>query len=232
MKVGRRRVKKEVKFRFSFVILFFAASFLCWFALYMKENQPESYYKSGGEIIPAAAAGETQYAGDRQKTMRYLKSCIFAGGINAEKMAEFGYISEDNLFCGGDLSVERVCEAVSEKYITALYLMPDISSESRFDEEIKTYGDITAAVQRDFPDINIYMTLLPPSADISETEVSDSINVLLTSFSKENGLYCLDISSALKDKNGTLPDIYSSDEGMEREAYGTVTSYILSHTAG
>lgn len=231
MKVGRRRVKKEVKFRFSFVILFFAASFLCCFALYMKENQPESYYKSGGEIIPAAA-GEMQYAGDRQKTMRYLKNCIFAGGINAEKMAEFGYISEDNLICGGDLNVEKVSEAVSEKYITALYLMPDISSESRFDEEIKAYGDIAAAIKRDFPHIDIYMTLLPPSADISETEVSDSINVLLTAFSKENGLYCLDISSALKDKNGTLPDIYSSDDGMEREAYGTITSYILSHTAG
>lgn len=232
MKVGRRRVKKEVKFRFSFVILFFAASFLCCFALYMKENQPESYYKSGGEMIPAAAAGEKQYTGDRRKTMRYLKNCIFAGGINAEKMAEYGYIPADNLLYGDSLSVEKVSEAVSGKYITALYLMPDISSESGFDEEIKTYGDIAAAVQRDFPDIYIYMTLLPPSADISETEVSDSINVLLTSFSKENGLYCLDISSALKDKNGTLPDIYSSDDGMEREAYGTVTSYILSHTAG
>lgn len=231
MKVGRRKVKKEVKFRFSFVVLFFAASFLCCFVLYMKENQPESYYKSGGEIIPAAAE-ETQYTGEHQKTMRYLKNCIFAGGINAEKMAGFGYISEDSMLCGADLSIERVSEAVSEKYITALYLMPDISSESRFDEEIRTYGDIAAAVQRDFPDIDIYMTLLPPSADISETEISDSINELITSFSKENGLYCLDISSALKDKSGVLPDIYSSDEGMEREAYGIITSYILSHTAG
>lgn len=231
MKVGRRKVKKEVKFRFSFVVLFFAASFLCCFTLYMKENQPESYYKSGGEIIPAAASGETQYTVEHSKTMRYLKSCIFAGGVNAEKMAEYGFISGNNLLCGDDLSAERVSEAVSGKYITALYLMPDISSEGCFDEEIRTYSGIAAAVQRDFPDIDIYTVLLPPSADIEGTEAVDGINVLLEKFSKENGLYCLDISSALKDKSGVLPEIYNSPEGMEREAYGVITSYILSHTA-
>ncbi len=230
MRVTCVKKKKNARFRFSFILLFFAASFLGCFVFYMKENQPKSYYKSGGEIIPVMAAeGFSPVRESSPKTKRYLENCVFAGGDTAKRLAFFGSIPDDNAYFDEELTAENILKAANKEYTAGIYFFPDISSEESFEDDISFYRELVCLL-KDSCEADIYIVSVLPDTSTEKTLISDSINAMLLDFCGENGINFLDAGSELKNKDGVLPEIYITEDGIEKEVCGRISSYILSHT--
>lgn len=230
MEVRQRKKKNKVKFRISFIILFCAASLICCFTLYLKENQPESYYNNGGEIIQTSADNIfLPVAESSARTSRYLNNCLFIGGNTVKSLAEYGYVLSENAFYG-DISDDEIYERAKSSLIQGIYIMPDISSEDDFDSDMSFYEDFSDKLSAEYSK-KVYIASVIPDADSERNIVIDGINDKLLSFAETHGVYYLDINSDLKDKNGALPSVYCSNGNLERDACGRIASYILTHTA-
>ncbi|MCI5751757.1 MAG: hypothetical protein MR038_04650 [Oscillospiraceae bacterium] len=229
MEVRQRKKKSKVRLRISFILLFCAASLICCFTLYLNENQPESYYDNGGEIVETVPENAFLPVPESSaRTQRYLNNCIFIGGSTVQALAEYGFIGEENAFYGS-FSSDEVYEKAESGLIQGIYIMPDISSEDSFDAEMSLYGEIADKLSAKGSG-KIYVSSLIPDTDPEKTAAVDKINCMLSGFAESHGVYYLDICSELKDKNGVLPEVYYSDGRLEREACGRISSYILSHT--
>ncbi|MGN0695757.1 MAG: hypothetical protein ACI4J5_03210 [Oscillospiraceae bacterium] len=197
--------------------------------MYLRENQPESYYDNDGEIVETIPDNAFLPVPESSaRTQRYLKNCVFIGGSTVSALAEYGYIPAENAFYG-DFSADEACEMARGSLIQGIYFMPDISSEESFDAEMSLYGDIADKLSAKGVG-KIYVSSLIPDTDPANAEASDRINGMLSDFAESHGVYYLDICSELKDKNGALPSVYYSDGKLEREACGRISAYILSHT--
>lgn len=229
MEVRQKKKKSKVKLRISFILLFCAASIICCFTLYLKENQPESYYDNDGEIIQTKPDNAYSPVGESSpRTQRYLDNCLFIGGDTVKALADSGYISEKNAFYG-DFSEDEIYKSAESSLIQGIYLFPDISSEEGFDTDMSLYGVLAGKLSEGYSK-KVYIVSVVPDTDIEKNAAVDRINDRLLSFAESCGVYYLDINPTLKDKNGVLPSVYYSDNGLEKEACGRITAYILSHT--
>lgn len=229
MEVRQRKKKSKVRLRISFILLFCAASLIGCFTLYLKENQPESYYDNDGEIVETVPDNAFLPVPESSaRSQRYLNNCIFIGGNTVRALAEYGFIVEENAFYG-DFSADDVCERAESSLIQGIYIMPDISSEESFEADMSIYGRLTDKLSAK-DSTKIYVSSLIPDTDPAKMAVTDKINGRLSDFAKAHEVYYLDICSELRDKNGALPSVYYSDGGLEREACGRISAYILSHT--
>lgn len=230
MEVRQKKKKSKVKLRISFILLFCAASLICCFTLYLKENQPESYYDDNDaeivETVPDNAFLPVPESSAR--TQRYLRNCIFVGGSTVKALAEHGYIEEENAFYG-NISAEEICKAAENSLIQGIYLMPDISSEESFDQDGSDYGKLAEKLSGN-DGAKVYISSVIPDIDPANNAADQRINGRLKALAESCGVYYLDMYSELADSSGALPSVYYSDSGLEREACGRISAYILSHT--
>lgn len=199
-----------MKFRISFVFLFLSASLIGCLTFFLRDNQPDSYYKSKGEISGEAAKSPSFVRENEPKTSRYLRKSLFLRGKIPLKMAEYGYIAEENVVLSPEDHEENA----------PLYIFPDENTA-----DLSKYGDYTEKTGK-----NVYVVSLLPSVSDEENDKIDKENDRLLQICEENGYYFLDVNSYLKDKNGRLPEIFSSDDGVTKEVYGRIAEYLLSHT--
>ncbi|MGN0691760.1 MAG: hypothetical protein ACI4K7_05385 [Oscillospiraceae bacterium] len=229
MEVRQKKKKSKVKLRISFILLFCAASFIGCFTLYLKENQPESYYDNDGEIVETVPDNAFMPVPESSaRTQRYLDNCIFIGGSTVGALAEYGFIGEENAFYG-DFSADDVYDRAESRLIQGIYIMPDISSEESFDADMSIYGRLIDKLSAK-GSAKLYVSSLIPDTDPEKNAAVDRINGRLSDLAQAHEVYYLDICSELRDKNGALPSVYYSGERLEREACGRISAYILSHT--
>ncbi|MGN1415325.1 MAG: SGNH/GDSL hydrolase family protein [Oscillospiraceae bacterium] len=229
MEVRQKKKKSKVRLRISFILLFCAASLICCFTLYLKENQPESYYDNDGEIVETIPENAFLPVPESSaRSQRYLKNCVFVGGSTVKALAEYGFIEEENAFYG-DFSADDVYERAESSLIPGIYIMPDVSSEDSFDADMSIYGKMTDKLSAN-SSAKIYVSSLMPDTEAEKNDGVDRINERLSDFAESHGVYYLDICSELRDKNGALPSVYYSDGKLEKEACGRISAYILSHT--
>lgn len=204
MQVRQKREKKSLKFRISFIILFLTASLVGSLTLFLKNNQPESYYRSGGEILEETL-GSSLVRENEPKTARYFRKCYFAAGEIPEKMAEYGFIPRESLCFSEEAS--------------AVYVFSDSSDD---------LSEYVSFVNKD--SVRIYFVSKVPAVSSEENALIDAENQKIRDFCEENGYLYIDVNSYMKNKEGNLPEILYSEGGLSREAYGRITEYLLSHT--
>ena len=107
-----------------------------------------------------------------------------------------------------------------------------------FDDIIGWYGELIDALQADHPDAEIYVqSILPVTADkhleqeLLTNERITELNGMIAEMAAEKGCFYLNVSEAVADENGCLPDELSAD-GMHFgvSTYRVWLDYLLTHT--
>lgn len=203
MQVKQKKPKQKIKFRISFVILFIFASLLCFLTLFLKNNQPDSYYESNGEIIDKSSAAVSENV---TKTSRYFRKCIFIDSKTANNLEKYGFILSENVFFE-----DKALNAGGDRQ--AVYFFP----EGKPSRSEKILSD---KLKEKYEAYIYYVSALP-----AEDDTNDAVNSEILEFCENNGYYYIDANSYLAGEDGKLDKLYS-----EEYIYGKLNDYLLSHT--
>ena len=198
-----------------------------------------------GEPVPESAAADESYFDD----------AIFIGdsltdGLAAYELLPRGQVLADTGInpqtiltreCIGEEGAEQtVVEAAADLDPAKIYIMLGSNGVAflNFDDIIGWYGELIDALQADHPDAEIYVqSILPVTADkhleqeLLTNERITELNGMIAGMAAEKGCFYLNVSEAVADENGCLPDDLSAD-GMHFgvSTYRVWLDYLLTHT--
>ncbi len=188
----------------------------------------------------------------------YLDSCAFIGDNITYGLSSYGIVPGSNVLASASLSVSKidsaqidtaygtmtVLEAVTEMKPENIYVMLG-SNGAAYMSSSEIYLGCSSFVNKlriACPDSKIYVVSTPPVTEEKENSAEspvknsdlDDLNAQLLEYCNSNGIYYLDLSSALKDENGRLPKDSAENDGIhfKKSTYETFINYILTHTAG
>lgn len=198
-----------------------------------------------GEPVPESAAADESYFDD----------AIFIGDSLTDGLAAYELLPREQVLadtginpqtiltreCIGEEGAEQtVVEAAADLDPAKIYIMLGSNGVAflNFDDIIGWYGELIDALQADHPDAEIYVqSILPVTADkhleqeLLTNERITELNGMIAEMAAEKGCFYLNVSEAVADENGCLPDELSAD-GMHFgvSTYRVWLDYLLTHT--
>ena len=198
-----------------------------------------------GEPVPESAAADESYFDD----------AIFIGDSLTDGLAAYELLPREQVLadtginpqtiltreCIGEEGAEQtVVEAAAVLDPAKVYIMLGSNGVAflNFDDIIGWYGELIDALQADHPDAEIYVqSILPVTADkhleqeLLTNERITELNGMIAGMAAEKGCFYLNVSEAVADENGCLPDDLSAD-GMHFgvSTYRVWLDYLLTHT--
>lgn len=198
-----------------------------------------------GEPVPESAAADESYFDD----------AIFIGDSLTDGLAAYELLPREQVLadtginpqtiltreCIGEEGAEQtVVEAAADLDPAKIYIMLGSNGVAflNFDDIIGWYGELIDALQADHPDAEIYVqSILPVTADkhleqeLLTNERITELNGMIAEMAAEKGCFYLNVSEAVADENGCLPDDLSAD-GMHFgvSTYRVWLDYLLTHT--
>ncbi|MCM1578608.1 MAG: hypothetical protein NC078_07425 [Ruminococcus sp.] len=200
-----RKKKKELKYRFSLVLLFIAASFIVCFVLYMKEEAPPEITdpnpaetvilnETGGTPAGIGGYDTDNPVGECLKLdISYLDRCMFAGDSLMVELGSYGFVPESRVAAGVGMSVmdigsKPLTEADGSEILAAdkinsqspenLYILLGLNMMESFtdDQLLAAYGDFVNSIDRSATEI--YVISVPP---VTREREQDSDRPILNS---------------------------------------------------
>lgn len=198
-----------------------------------------------GEPVPESAAADESYFDD----------AIFIGDSLTDGLAAYELLPREQVLAdtginpqtiltreciGEEGSEQTVVEAAAALDPAKIYIMLGSNGVAflNFDDIIGWYGELIDALQADHPDAEIYVqSILPVTADkhleqeLLTNERITELNGMIAGMAAEKGCFYLNVSEAVADENGCLPDDLSAD-GMHFgvSTYRVWLDYLLTHT--
>ena len=198
-----------------------------------------------GEPVPESAAADESYFDD----------AIFIGDSLTDGLAAYELLPREQVLAdtginpqtiltreciGEEGSEQTVVEAAAALDPAKIYIMLGSNGVAflNFDDIIGWYGELIDALQADHPDAEIYVqSILPVTADkhleqeLLTNERITELNGMIAEMAAEKGCFYLNVSEAVADENGCLPDELSAD-GMHFgvSTYRVWLDYLLTHT--
>lgn len=198
-----------------------------------------------GEPVPESAAADESYFDD----------AIFIGDSLTDGLAAYELLPREQVLadtginpqtiltreCIGEEGAEQtVVEAAADLDPAKIYIMLGSNGVAflNFDDIIGWYGELIDALQANHPDAEIYVqSILPVTADkhleqeLLTNERITELNGMIAEMAAEEGCFYLNVSEAVADENGCLPDDLSAD-GMHFgvSTYRVWLDYLLTHT--
>ena len=198
-----------------------------------------------GEPVPESAAADESYFDD----------AIFIGDSLTDGLAAYELLPREQVLadtginpqtiltreCIGEEGAEQtVVEAAADLDPAKIYIMLGSNGVAflNFDDIIGWYGELIDALQADHPDAEIYVqSILPVTADkhleqeLLTNERITELNGMIAGMAAAKGCFYLNVSEAVADENGCLPDDLSAD-GMHFgvSTYRVWLDYLLTHT--
>lgn len=198
-----------------------------------------------GEPVPESAAADESYFDD----------AIFIGDSLTDGLAAYELLPREQVLadtginpqtiltreCIGEEGAEQtVVEAAADLDPAKIYIMLGSNGVAflNFDDIIGWYGELIDALQANHPDAEIYVqSILPVTADkhleqeLLTNERITELNGMIAEMAAEKGCFYLNVSEAVADENGCLPDELSAD-GMHFgvSTYRVWLDYLLTHT--
>lgn len=198
-----------------------------------------------GEPVPESAAADESYFDD----------AIFIGDSLTDGLAAYELLPREQVLAdtginpqtiltreciGEEGSEQTVVEAAADLDPAKIYIMLGSNGVAflNFDDIIGWYGELIDALQADHPDAEIYVqSILPVTADkhleqeLLTNERITELNGMIAEMAAEKGCFYLNVSEAVADENGCLPDELSAD-GMHFgvSTYRVWLDYLLTHT--
>ena len=216
-----------------------------------ESSAPESSQDTGldaliGEPIPESDPVDASY----------LDDAIFVGDSLTTGLSLYGVLPEEqvladtginpqtilNKACIEQNGVEKtVVEAASSLSLAKIYIMLGANGVAflNFDDIIGWYGELIDELQAGHPDAMIYVQSVLPVTRGKELEQENltneritELNGMIAELAAEQGAFYLNVSEAIADENGYLPDDLSAD-GMHFgvSTYNVWIDYLLCHTA-
>lgn len=198
-----------------------------------------------GEPVPESAAADESYFDD----------AIFIGDSLTDGLAAYELLPREQVLadtginpqtiltreCIGEEGAEQtVVEAAAALDPAKIYIMLGSNGVAflNFDDIIGWYGELIDALQENHPDAEIYVqSILPVTADkhleqelLTNKRITE-LNGMIAEMAAEKGCFYLNVSEAVADENGCLPDDLSAD-GMHFgvSTYRVWLDYLLTHT--
>ena len=187
----------------------------------------------------------------------YLSDCVFIGDSITYGLSSYGVVPSSNVLASVAMSISRVeTEQIDTAYgsLTVLEALDKIKPENIYimlgsngaaymtvADMYQSYQAFLNKVRIACPDAKLYIISAPPVTEGKENSnespiknsVLDELNSKLLEYADNNGVYYLDMNSALKNELGYLPADYAENDGMHLK-YSTYTEfidYILTHVA-
>ena len=212
-----------------------------------EETEPEEPEIRGG-IVP-----ETQSAG-----FYSFKDSLFVGDYFLSQLHSLGYFDNSKFAYTTDLDMNTMLTKkvikLEENYVTladyaksfegvkAVYIVISAESISWMDVPtfVKKYTAFVDEIVSAFPEAHIYVQPIIP---INEEKASkrgytvtneriNQINEYILSVAEERSLWVLDMADNFKDKDGKLPEEYTTNGiRFEKDTYKIWSDYILTHKA-
>ncbi len=188
----------------------------------------------------------------------YLDSCAFIGDSIIYGLSSYAIAPSSSVLSSASLSVSKidsaeidtsmgsmtVIDAVTELKPQNIYVMLG-SNGIAYMSPADIYLNYSAFMNKlriAAPDSKIFVISTPPVSKSREESAEspvknadiDDLNSRLLEYCNSNSLYYLDLSSALKDDSGYLPEDSSENDGMhfKKSTYDQFLNFILTHTAG
>lgn len=254
MQVTQPKPKKRAKFRISFIVLFFLASFIICFFTYMRSDSDFMLFDMFSKTEESESAplsenetdkGETPASGgivaeSEAKDLSYFDNVMFVGAAELSSLSGFAWVKPDRVISDSAINSSNIgslvvrwngsnqtpTEAVASVKPSALYIMlrPEDSLST---ETLKAFTDSAST-----DGAKIYIISSFPPAENSETTVTetDSFNAALLKFAQENSLKYIDINLSLTDNAGRLRSEYVSGNGISGTGAEFFAKFLLSHT--
>jgi len=196
-----------------------------------------------------------------RKPDSYLEDCVFIGDSITTGLSGYKLVSSQNVLASVGLRIDNittekvtnprfeqpvmVVDALNEIKPKNIYILLGSNGVAWYnnDNMIIAYSDFIKSLRTQLPDSDIYIISITPVGTMKEnidtiengkvlnSEI-DSFNQRLIELADKEGVYYVDVNSALKDETGKLPNDVTSD-GMHfnLDTYKKFMEYILTHTA-
>ncbi len=204
-----------------------------------------------------ATAANPVPANETSETIQYLQdNCVFVGDSLTVGLASYGYLPQKNVIASVGMNIDSVntdtldtafgnttvVDAVYQAKPSIVYIMLGSNGVSWMSNEtmLERYKTLVDNLKAKIPDIKIYVMSIPPVTTAKETAGTyavknsdiDAYNSALLQFANDNGLYYVDVNTALKNNEGRLSEDMAAKDGMHfnKSTYQIMLDYILSHT--
>ena len=217
----------------------------------LTSSEPESSEETGlesliGEPIPESDPADASY----------LDDAIFIGDSLTSGLSLYGVLPEEQVLADTGINpqtiLDKACieqdgvektvvEAAASLSPAKIYIMLGANGVAflNFDDIISWYGELIDELQADHPDAMIYVQSVLPVTRGKELEQENltnariaELNGMIADMAAEKQVFYLNVSEAIADENGYLPDDLSAD-GMHFgvSTYNVWIDYLLCHTA-
>ncbi len=226
--------KKKPKFRFSFIILFFIASFAVCFTLYMREDfeiTEEMLDDSSEAVVYIEPTGHESVLinpvpkGEKQSE-DYYSDAVFIGSKALAGLSDYGFVSSDNMLLSDSIRLSNfntlileengeqsgIADAVQRRNSGKIYIMVGL-----YDLQNMESNALFDGLEAFIDDINsrgggrkIYLISLFPVPADAESMVAantdiDAYNSRLLKFADKANVSYLDVNTDFKGNDGKLP---------------------------
>ena len=187
----------------------------------------------------------------------YFNDCVFIGDFITFGMASYEIVPSSNVLSSIAMSVSKIeTEKIDTAYgsVTVIEALDEIKPKNIYvmlgsnGADYMTVADIYQDYQAFLnkvriacPDSKLYILSTPPvtvgkenslESPIKNSDI-DELNSKLLDYAKNNAVRYVDVSSALKNESGCLPDELAENDGLHFKfsAYTVLSDYILSHVS-
>lgn len=196
--------------------------------IYVDTIVPETLPVDESYFTDAVFVGDSISQGMRNN-IRLISSSLTPNQFVAEKnISILSVLGNQQVF---DNKTKNVWEAIDSQVPNPgkIYLLlgtnglPWYSNE----EQIEMYGELLDEMKAKYPNAILYAVSLTPKRQVSDydskfdsNKINDFNDRLLALAEEKEGVYYLDMQTALKDENGYLKKEYSTSEGLHPIAKG------------
>jgi len=238
-KVEKKKSGAILQFKLGVMLILIFLSFAATFGLYMVSATSDPDYWER-EIL-ASSKNQTANTGGKSSKNKNtvtnpvpvseraedsrMETCAFIGEVSpltAYYNTKTSLVFTDNVANMSESRMKSISRSVTEA--DAIYLWYNYPENP---DETKTALENLISILQEQHNKPIYILTALPSGDLEESKLIDEWNSTLFAFADAHGLHYVDVSTSLKNNDGTLNLAYQAEETL----YQTVGETILTHIA-